>query len=164
MWKCRHQLSSLTPHPPSQSASIVLDLSLSLSITTRVESWEYNMLYTFIISTGIHILDTVPFTFPMVRTKVICFTVKSLFRLGSFPLFSLPNCLIQGWSTEEKVDIERTWPPTRNRGFNFAVCRLPFAVCSLPPLCIKNLLKLSMCFSSHCIGFHGCALVDVQSS
>ena len=164
MWKCRHQLSTLTPHPPSQSASIVLDLSLSLSITTRVESWEYNMLYTFIISTGIHILDTVPFTFPMVRTKVICFTVKSLFRLGSFPLFSLPNCLIQGWSTEEKVDIERTWPPTRNRGFNFTVCRLPFAVCSLPPLCIKNLLKLSMCFSSHCIGFHGCALVDVQSS
>ena len=162
MWKCRHQLSTLTPHPPSQSASVVLDLSLSLSVTTCVESWEYNMLYTFIISTGIHILDTVPFTFPMVRTKVICFTLKSPFRLGSFPLFSLPNCLIQGWSTEEKVDIERTWPPTRNRGFNFAVCRLPFAAYLLCVL--RILLKLSMCFSSHCIGFHGCALVDVQSS
>ena len=150
MWKCRHQLSTLTPHPPSQSASVVLDLSLSLSVITCVESWEYNMLYTFIISTGIHILDTVPFTFPMVRTKVICFTLKSPFRLGSFPLFSLPNCLIQGWSTEEKVDIERTWPPTRNRGFNFAVCRLPFAAYLL---CVLRILKPLYRISRLCLSW-----------
>ena len=94
MQKCCHQLTALTPHPPSQSASVVSDLSFSLSVTTRVESWEYNMLYTPIIS--IHILDTVLFTFPMVRTKGICFTMKSLFRLGSFPLFSQSGAMQRG--------------------------------------------------------------------
>lgn len=94
MQKCCHQLTALTPDPPSQSASVVSDLSFSLSVTTRVESWEYNMLYTPIIS--IHILDTVLFTFPMVRTKGICFTMKSLFRLGSFPLFSQSGAMQRG--------------------------------------------------------------------
>lgn len=94
MQKFCHQLTALTPHPPSQSASVVSDLSFSLSVTTRVESWEYNSLYTPIIS--IHILDTVLFTFPMVRTKGICFTMKSLFRLGSFPLFSQSGAMQRG--------------------------------------------------------------------
>ena len=44
----------------------------------------------------------------------------------------------------------------------FVVCRLPFAAYLLCVL--RILLKLSMCFSSQCIGFHGCALVDVHSS
>lgn len=100
MQKCCHRLTALTPHPPSQSASVVSDLSFSLSVTTRVESWEYNSLYTPIIS--IHILDTVLFTFPMVRTKGICFTMKSLFRLGSFPLFSLLNFLVRGDAARRK--------------------------------------------------------------
>ena len=94
MQKCCHRLTALTPHPPSQSASVVSDLYFSLSVTTRVESWEYNSLYTPIIS--IHILDTVLFTFPMVRTKGICFTIKSLFRLGSFPLFSSSGAMQRG--------------------------------------------------------------------
>ena len=82
MQKFCHQLTALTPHPPSQSASVVSDLSFSLSVTTRVESWEYNSLYTPIIS--IHILDTVLFTFPMVRTKGICFTIRASFVWDHF--------------------------------------------------------------------------------
>ena len=42
------------------------------------------------------ILHTVLYTFPKVRTRRICLTIKSFFGCWSFPLFSWPWCLIQG--------------------------------------------------------------------
>ena len=51
-----------------------------------------------------HILLTVLCTFLKVLTRRICLTVKSFFTWWSFPLFSWPYCLIQGWYCEENLD------------------------------------------------------------
>ena len=45
---------------------------------------------------SMHILHTVLYTFPKVRTRRICLTIKSFFGCWSFPLFLRPWCLIQG--------------------------------------------------------------------
>ena len=50
-----------------------------------------------------HIL-TVLCTFPKMLTRRICLTIKSFFTWWSFPLFSWPYCLIQGWYCEENLD------------------------------------------------------------
>ena len=42
------------------------------------------------------ILHTVLYTFPRVLTKSIYSTIKSFFSSLSFPIFSLPQCAIQG--------------------------------------------------------------------
>ena len=44
------------------------------------------------------------YTFFKVLTRRICLTIKSFFGHWSFPLFSLPKYLIQGWYCEEKLD------------------------------------------------------------
>ena len=51
-----------------------------------------------------HILLTVLCTFPKMLTRRICLTIKSFFTWWSFPLFSWPYCLIQGWYCEENLD------------------------------------------------------------
>ena len=51
-----------------------------------------------------HILLTVLCTFPEMLTRRICLTIKSFFTWWSFPLFSWPYCLIQGWYCEENLD------------------------------------------------------------
>ena len=51
----------------------------------------------------LHILHTVHYTFPKVLTRRICWTIKSFFSWWSFPLFSWPWCLIQGWYCKEKL-------------------------------------------------------------
>ena len=51
-----------------------------------------------------HILHTVPYTFPKVLTGRICLTIHNFFSRWSFPLFSWPECVLQGWYCEEKLD------------------------------------------------------------
>ena len=53
---------------------------------------------------SMHILHTVLYTFPMVLTRRICFKFKSFFSWWLFPIFSRPQCLIQKWYCEEKLD------------------------------------------------------------
>ena len=59
-------------------------------------SWRVNI--------SMHILLTVLCTFLKVLTRRICLTIKSFFTWWSFPLFSWPYCLIQGWYCEENLD------------------------------------------------------------
>ena len=51
-----------------------------------------------------HILHTVHHTCTMVLTRRIWLTIKSCFGWWSFPLFSWPSSVIQGWYCKEKVD------------------------------------------------------------
>ena len=53
---------------------------------------------------SIHILHTVFSTFPKVLIRRFCRTIKSFCAWWSFPLFSWPQCLIQEWYCEEKLD------------------------------------------------------------
>ena len=55
-----------------------------------------------------HILLTVLCTFPKMLTRRICLTIKSFFTWWSFPLFSWPYCLIQGWYCEENLDFSHS--------------------------------------------------------
>ena len=51
-----------------------------------------------------HILHTVPHTLLEVLTKRICVTINGFLSCWSFPLFSRPYCMIQGWYCREKLD------------------------------------------------------------
>ena len=51
-----------------------------------------------------HILHTVLYTFPKSLIRRIRLPIKSIFHWWSFPLFSWPQCVIQGWYFEEKFD------------------------------------------------------------
>ena len=51
-----------------------------------------------------HILHTALYTFPRMLTRRICLPIKSFFRLWSYPLFSWPYRVIQGWYWKEKFD------------------------------------------------------------
>ena len=51
-----------------------------------------------------HILHNGLFTFPEVLTRRICLTIERFLSWWSFPLFSWPLCLIQGWYCKEKLD------------------------------------------------------------
>ena len=53
---------------------------------------------------SMHILHTVLYTFPMVLVRRICLPIKSFFSWWSFPLFSWPWCVIQGWYCKENLD------------------------------------------------------------
>ena len=46
---------------------------------------------------SMHILHTVLYTFLKTLTRRVCITIMSFFIWWSFPLFSWPSCLIQGW-------------------------------------------------------------------
>ena len=46
---------------------------------------------------SVHILHTIHHTFPKVLTRRICLIITSCFSWWSFPLFSWPWHLIQGW-------------------------------------------------------------------
>ena len=46
---------------------------------------------------SVHILHTIHYTFPKVLTRRICLIITSCFSWWSFPLFSWPWHLIQGW-------------------------------------------------------------------
>ena len=50
------------------------------------------------------ILHTVFYTFPKVLARRVCLSIKRMFSLWSFPLFSWPYCVIQGLSCWEKFD------------------------------------------------------------
>ena len=54
------------------------------------------------------ILHTVFSTFPKVLIRRFCLTIKSSSTCWSFPLFSRPLCLIQGWYCKEKLDASHT--------------------------------------------------------
>ena len=53
---------------------------------------------------SLYILHTALYTFPKVLTERICLPIKSFFCWWSFPLFSWPLCVIQGWYCREKLD------------------------------------------------------------
>ena len=53
---------------------------------------------------SIDILHTVLHTFPKVLTRRIYLKIKSVFGWWSFPLFSWPQCVIQGWYCKENLD------------------------------------------------------------
>ena len=53
---------------------------------------------------SMHILYTVLYTFLSILTRRICLTIKSFIGWWSFPLFSWPQCAIQGWYCKEKLD------------------------------------------------------------
>ena len=52
---------------------------------------------------SMHILHTVLDTFPEVLTRRICLKIKSFISWWSFPWFSWPRCVIQGWYCKEKL-------------------------------------------------------------
>ena len=58
---------------------------------------------------SLHILHTVPYTFPKVLMRRICFKIQSFSCWWSFPLFSWPWCVIQGWYCEEKLDASHSY-------------------------------------------------------
>ena len=52
-----------------------------------------------------HILHTVLYTFPKWwQGEFVLLAIKSFFSLWSFPLFSWPSCVNQGWYCREKLD------------------------------------------------------------
>ena len=53
---------------------------------------------------SMHILFTVLCTLPQLLTRRICLTIKSFFSWWSFPLFSSPLRVIQGWYFKEGYD------------------------------------------------------------
>ena len=69
--------------------------------SSRNHFWTINPLHTDI---SILILHTVLHTFLKVLIRRICITIKSFFSWRSFPLFSLPLCVIQGLHCTEKLD------------------------------------------------------------
>ena len=58
---------------------------------------------------SMHILHTVPYTFPKRLTSRICLTVKTCFSYWSSPLFSWLLRLIQGWYSKEKLDASHSY-------------------------------------------------------
>ena len=56
-----------------------------------------------------HFLHTVLYTFPMVLTKRISLTIKSVFSWWSFLLFSRPQCLFTGWYWKGKMVNNHSW-------------------------------------------------------
>ena len=73
---------------------------------------------------SIHILHTVLYTFPYVLARRICLIIKRFFSWLSFPSFSWPQWLIQGWHWKKKVDASHT------QGFN-SVHDCTHFICSL---------------------------------
>ena len=57
---------------------------------------------------SMHILHTVLYTFPKVLIRRTFWTIKSFISWWSFPLFSWPWCVIQGWHSREKLDISHS--------------------------------------------------------
>ena len=57
---------------------------------------------------SMHILYTGVHTFPKALTRRIVLTIKSIFSWWSFPLFSWPLYVIQGWYCKEKLDARLT--------------------------------------------------------
>ena len=53
---------------------------------------------------NMQVLNTVLYTFHVVLTRKICLKIKGFLNLWSFPLFSLTQCLIQGWYYGKKLD------------------------------------------------------------
>ena len=54
------------------------------------------------------ILHTVLYTFLKVLIRRICLAIKSFFSWRSFPLFSWPECVIQGCYCEGKLDADHS--------------------------------------------------------
>ena len=54
------------------------------------------------------------YTFPKLPARRICVTIQSFFGWWSFLLFSWPECLIQEWHYQEKLD---TIPTKRSKGY-----------------------------------------------
>ena len=58
---------------------------------------------------SLYILRTFLFTFLLELTGRICLTIRSILNWWSFPLFSWPSYLIQGWYCEEKLETSHSW-------------------------------------------------------
>ena len=73
------------------------------SITKRVWLLLFivNCFVTLNLHISMHVLLSVLYIFPMVLTRNL-FNSQNLFCWWSFPLFSWPKCLIQGWYCKEK--------------------------------------------------------------
>ena len=69
--------------------------------SSRNHFWTINPLHTDI---SMLILHTVLHTFLKVLTRRIYITIKGFFSWSSFPLLSLPLCVIQGLYCKEKLD------------------------------------------------------------
>ena len=90
-YKNRKRKAPLNENPEREKYSVTWNClhDFQLSILSK----SLNPLHLHI---SMSILHTVLYTFPKVRTRRICLTIKSFFGCWSFPLFSWPWCLIQG--------------------------------------------------------------------
>ena len=88
----------------------VCDTTISYSTTKpkicrSSHSYPINSFHLYI---SIQILLTVFSTFPKVLTGRMCLTIGSFLNWWSFPLFSWPLHLIQGWCCKEKLEANPT--------------------------------------------------------
>ena len=78
-------------------------------VNTDYELWSYEQCVNPLIpNISMHILNSTPLTFPRVLTWRIFSTIKRFFCWWSSPLFSWPQCLIQGWYCKEKLDVSHS--------------------------------------------------------
>ena len=70
----------------------------------RIRRCFFKPLHPYI---SMYILRTVLYIFSKVLTRRVWFTIESYLSGWSFPLFSAPVCVIQGWCCKEKIDAQR---------------------------------------------------------
>ena len=63
----------------------------------------------FHLNISMHIPQSVPYIFPMVLTRRICFTIRSFFRWWSFLVILWPSRVIQGWYCGVEVRRQSAW-------------------------------------------------------
>ena len=83
--------------------------------SSRNHFWTINPLH---IDISMLILHTVLHTFLKVLTRRIYITIKSFFSWKSFPLLSLPLCVIQGLYCKEKLDASHPMGSKGKRGIS----------------------------------------------
>ena len=71
--------------------------SWQLIIIDRITRWDREIMSKYI-------LHTILYTFPKVLIRRIYLTISIFFSKWSFPIFSRPWCLTQGWYCKEKLD------------------------------------------------------------
>ena len=77
---------------------------------------------------SMHILHTVLYTFPKLLTRRVYLKIESFCSCWSFPSFSWPQCLIQGWCCKKKLEIGHS---LELKGFNLVLTlRDSFYACS----------------------------------
>ena len=84
--------------------AFVLNAIIYSSSTLHIYNWLHDVFNPLHSNIRMHILQTVLYIFPYVLARRICLTIKRFFSWLSFPLFSWPQCVTQGWYWIEKLD------------------------------------------------------------